>query len=95
MLQAEAANLEARDRELQRQTRSILQREAELTERQNAWEQDQHQSAEAELRLRQELKSLQAQRLLAERQIQAVGEELERVAQSLLEHAEQDTARAA
>jgi hypothetical protein len=84
----EAARHHQRLRVEQRLAHDVTMREEALSSERVAWEQEQGLREVAQTRLRHELQSLQAQRVQYERQLNQLGEEVERVARLLIEGGE-------
>jgi hypothetical protein len=84
-LQSEAAHLQQRGRELLRIAEELTAREAQLSQRQSAWEQQLTESEVERGKLCQQLQSAQVQRQRCERQIAELQAELERLARVLLD----------
>jgi cell division protein FtsB len=84
-LQAEAARLAARFLELEHFAASLEEQEKELNSRGIALDNDRRLADGSAAKLRLELRSLHAQRKLNEWQINALRDELERLANSVLD----------
>jgi chromosome segregation ATPase len=84
-LQAEAAQVQQRGRELLKVAEELTHREATLVQRQTAWEETLTRSELEEDRLRQHLHSAQSQRERSQRQIADLQSEVERLARVLLD----------
>jgi pSer/pThr/pTyr-binding forkhead associated (FHA) protein len=89
-LQAEIARLEERHRFVDQAVEKVLAREAELCEREGAWEHQQALTEHEAGRFRQEIQRLQGQQEVAEQQIADLRDEVEHLARQLL--AEEDFA---
>jgi hypothetical protein len=87
-LEAEAGRLEARSRHVEQLAAEIAAREAQLSKRQTTWEHHQALDEEDQLRMRQELESLRAERVWRDRQLADLRYEVERMAVALLEEAQ-------
>lgn len=87
-LKAETAAVDQRMRQVQQTAASLTAREAELANRQTAWDHQQTLSAGEQARLRRELQSLRAQRDCHERELRELRDEVERMAQRLIEETE-------
>jgi len=87
-LQAEASRLEERSRQLEQYAAELAARATDLSSRQTEWQHEQTSAEGAQTRMRQELQSLRVQHDLHERQIHTLRDELERMAQTLIEESE-------
>ncbi len=84
-LQEEVARLEDRQTALHKQMESLTVREANLAQRQTAWEEAQALTEVQQGKLRQELQSMQAQRDRYALHLIELQDEVERIARILLE----------
>ncbi len=84
-LQAELRHLEQRYDALERRASEVAAAETELMEKQTAWEQQQVQTESQRARLEHDLQHAHAQRLVAEQQLVAMRDEVERIARALLD----------
>jgi hypothetical protein len=84
-LLAKAEALDARSRQFQRDAEEIRAQEADLTTRQNGWEQQRIAQEDEQAKSRSELWTLQRQRQYYEQQIAALQEQVERLARILLD----------
>jgi hypothetical protein len=87
-LQDEVARLEDRHTALHKQLESLTVREANLAQRQTAWEEAQALAEAQQAKLRQELQSMQAQRDRHALHLRGLQDEVERIARVLLEEPE-------
>jgi pSer/pThr/pTyr-binding forkhead associated (FHA) protein len=87
-LVAEVQRLEERNRLLHQQEDDLIARHDEWARQVAAWEDQRLATADAEVRRQQEVQRLQAQRLLDQRQLAQLREELERIARLLMDEAE-------
>jgi hypothetical protein len=88
-LEAEAAHLEKRGRELLKVSEDLSVREAKLAQQQAAWEEKVAISEPQEDKLRKQLQSVQAQRQRTEQQVAELQAEIERMARVLLDEVEE------
>jgi chromosome segregation ATPase len=84
-LETQSARLEAHARQLQDNADDLATQEADLSARQAAWEERQVQDQAEHEAMRHELGSARNQRRSYEQQIQALNEEVERLARFLLD----------
>jgi chromosome segregation ATPase len=92
-LQTDMAQLEQRFRAVQQWLEDVVQREAELSERETAWEQNCAAAETESARLRQEVHLLKLQRDLYEQQVSSLKDEIERVARLLIDDSAAETPR--
>jgi chromosome segregation ATPase len=84
-LESQAARLEERARQVQQDANETHAREAELSAQQDVWEQEQLHEKSVREKMRQEVESLRQQRHASEQRMEALREEVERLARLLLE----------
>jgi hypothetical protein len=72
---------------VQAQSNTLARREAELAHQRSGWEKEQLHQAKEQARLESEMRGLKVQRERAERQLQALRDEVERLARLLFEEA--------
>ncbi len=84
-VQAEAAQVEQRHRQLQKQAREVAAQEAKLATWQTSWEQEQALARDEVEQLRLEVQTLQALRTRYETQLEELRGEVEKVARTLMD----------